>query len=173
MVRLAGPQLRSLSCTASAQTEPNGITMPHLATLTALTKLELACVLGPPQPAELHSLRQLRLLELRLVNCGRLASSLIVPGALSTLRKLHLEDFMMCLLELAEIAAERGAQCVAPEVHEFGRVLLALPDLVEVSGHCGLFVLKILEGCRGWRCLTKEVPGLPVAIRGTVWRKFS
>ncbi len=172
LLRLAGPQLQSLSYTAWIQRVSKHKILPHLATLTALTKLELAHLLETPQPAELHSLRQLRLLELRIIDCNRLEESLIVPGALPTLRKLHVEEWMQDRFKLAKIMAEVGDYNVASEAPGFGRALLALPDLVEVSGHCPLSVFKILEDKREWKCVSRESRGPRVGEK-KVWRKVS
>ncbi len=166
LLHLAGPQLQSLSYAASISEKSNSIIMPHVARLTALTKLELAHIHGVPQPANLHSLRQLGLLELRIMYCDKMAEALVVPGALPALQILHLEGRVT---PMYKSLARSGILKDTPEFHEFGKALLALPDLVEVSGYGRLFVSKILEGCKEWKFVSREMR-LPFD-RNTVWRR--
>lgn len=96
----------------------------RLGTLTALTRLELVGFAGEPESAATH-IHALPLRELVLVKCLTLVLGIFVPGALMSLRNLHLV----------------GGRCRTPpaRLQSCAEVVLSLPHLMQVSGCHALF----------------------------------
>ena len=118
-----------------------------LASLTGLTRLELVDSRAIPL-RDIELLRQLQLQELVLINSTAIALKLLVPGALSWLKKLHMED-SGCTSN-----ARAGRECMTAEqlqnLAATRHAIFQLPELHQLSGMCNLFVAGMRQGKIKW-----------------------
>ena len=150
LLNLAHKDLRSLSLQDHRYALWSSRSLPKLASLTGLTRLELIAA-GTGDVEEVFLLRDLQLQELVLINCPGLEWKLFVPGALSRLRKLHIEDGGCIAI---------GSGCRArnhlmfeeerDQLKAAGKVVFQLDELSQISGLCNLFVAGMRRGLRKW-----------------------
>lgn len=123
---------------------------PDTSRLTGLTRLELTGQNFADNMAPIvTNLRKLRLRELVLLNCTQIEQKqLFVPGALTTLTALHIED-SSCSSYTAESLqpVPAGEQKMLREV---GAAVFKLPQLSQISGWCDLFAIGMQQGLRAW-----------------------
>lgn len=131
LINLAGPDLLSLSSSRWRGAPDTEV----FSKLTKLTRLELKDYVWAS--FNLGWLRDLAVEELILINCPELSSQIFCPGALTALRKLHLE-------EAAEDLPSKSAQTYRAQQ------LAALPRLRQVSGNGILFTDEMLSAFAGW-----------------------
>ena len=121
--------------------------------------MELILRPKPTPQDSLQSLRQLQLRELTLLDCGGLELELFTPGALTSLRNLHVEDSACRLNRSGRVKELLDQAQVSPSVQArvqrargVGEIVLQLPELHQVSGLCDLFMLGMRSGLRlgGW-----------------------
>ena len=98
----------------------------QISTLTALTRLELVEYTGVTRHAA--HLRSLPLRELILVDCHKLVLDIFVPGALTSLEKLHLVGMQRNVMRDSLL-----------ELQDCAEAVLSLPHLVQLSGSNALF----------------------------------
>ena len=125
---------------------------PELARLVELTRLELVQQdqISYSQAA-LIALRGLRLQELVLLNCHEMELKLLlsVPGALTTLRKLHIED--PAALSYQPETCEPLPCGKQKDLKSVGAAIFGLPELQQLSGWCDLFAIGMRHGLRRWK----------------------
>ena len=90
MLSLAGPNVKELRLRSSMITTREEVDISRFATLTGLTKLSLSSV---SSSTDAKPLQKLGLRELSLDYCPDIAEALIVPGALTALQTLRLDEF--------------------------------------------------------------------------------
>ena len=171
VIHVAGPHLQSLSYISLVPEGNQDAVIRHIATLTSLTSLHLEQVsTSDTISIEYTKLQKMRLQELTLCYCYRMAEALIVPGALLTLRKLHLEEILGHLSSFAGAMEAPNNKYLLEDAHQIAESLLSLPDLVELSGISKLFMLKLLEGWKKWQLVSGHDIRF-CGIRAEVWRK--
>lgn len=124
--------------------------LPHLSQLTGLTRLELEELL--PQHY-LEPLRGLALQELVLINCEETELKLFdhkreMP--MPTLRKLHIEDTKIHG-DLAEVFGTIAMTRKWKRLERIGRPMFQMPELIQVSGWCNLFLIGMRQGLEAWQ----------------------
>ena len=124
------------------------IGIPHIASLAALTRLQLE-IWSSVRSADISILQKLVILELSIIEYREsIIGALMVPGALSALQKLYFEDRNA---ELEEF--DSGLEKVREEVGSLKSIVFSLPSLLEVSGYSRLFLLEVPESWKIWlRC---------------------
>lgn len=155
--------LQSLTLSAGTELQLSSQSMSVIASLTGLTRLELASY------SALHHvelLQQLQLSELVMKYCQNWESTLLVPGALTNLRRLHVEDFLS--LKYCSNYNEQSEALDAAQQLETWSKLLQLPNLQELSGCCTLFEAGLVESSRSWR--SRSCPELPFEVTNVMWR---
>ena len=158
-IYLAGPCLQALDFKQNGHEEcysDNAIVVPYISTLQALTALSLSDV-SAPSLVDFRPLRELSLLELTLERCYGMAKALMVPEALPSLQKLHLDDQ----------ALRNSSQSLSESDLQFARAVLSHPSLMELSGDCSLFK-KVPEKWREWK---RDTSVLVFCQEDEVWRK--
>ena len=146
---LADKSLRSLSLQEDAQYRHNPRVFPRLAILTGVTRLELL-ERNDDADNSIQILRRLQLQELVLIDCRGMAQRLFVPGALTTIKRLHIERSHVISEEhMIEGQADRRQQ-VRQGLEAVGDVIFSLPNLYQVSGTCTLFLIGMRQGLKSW-----------------------
>lgn len=146
LLNLADESLRSLSLHEDGVYRHNPLLLPRIAGLTGLTRLELSQREGDAVDS-IQMLRGLQLQELVLIECSGIEQRLFIPGALTTLRRLHIEESDFISEEsMMEILPENTRQ----ELRAAGDSILQLPHLYQVSGMCTLYQMSMQEGLRSW-----------------------
>ena len=143
---LAGPDLQRL------RYGDNALDAQHFATLRALTYLGLdnvhTCI-----PAGARPTPSSQLLEVSLKQSDCMTEALLLPGTLSVLRKVDLDervpyrlDSYGYIVDEEEVISEaRGSK-----THELHSAVFSHPSLTEVSGKCRLFLLGIPDKWVRW-----------------------
>lgn len=136
MCQIAPSGLQSISCGLKPIVQNNWVLMAFvlrdIGSLRALTRLELRGL----RPADTQSVPQIRALplqELVLLGCNNLELQLIVPGRLTSLRRLHIEEPRYCQKRAIE------QRHVKDNLTACARNLLSLPQLSQLSGSSALF----------------------------------
>ena len=172
-IHLAGPDLLSLEIMPDEGEENQEMpirTVSAIAKLSALTRLELN---GYNLTTRLSALQHLKLQELNLHSSPGAAEAILLPGAMTTLQKLHIlegrdaADVEEYKNDLANTESE-GHQS-AQKLHQLGQVLFSLPSLVQVSGSCPLFSCAMAEGLKEWS-LWKQKQSM--FEKNWVWKKL-
>lgn len=120
-------------------------TLPQLANTSGLTRLELirldVCNF-------VTRVRGLPLRELILISCHATELQLFVPGAFTSLQKLHIEEGA-CedVMQEDEDSATGNEEL---QLKDVGAMILDLPELRQVSGWCELYERGMREGLRSW-----------------------
>ena len=146
-LNLADKSLQSLSLKENQDSVNRARSLQKLASLTALTRMELEAQLVD-QEEEIAALRNLQLQELALLNCAGLELRLLVPGALTRLRKLHIEEKKLLLGNYTRnplLCDEEREQLKAT-----GEVVFQLKGLSQISGLCNLFAIGMRQGLKEW-----------------------
>ncbi len=152
---LAGPSLQELSFQHNLRISKDELDRPYLATLTALTRVELQEV-DLQYSKDVAPLRDLGLLELKLKDCHELAEALIVPGAFTALRKLHLE--------------RTGSLQALPTAFQLRSTVFTLPSLSQIVER-EYFTFPIpSEELRGWS-LDETYPHAGIASSIHTWNR--
>ena len=146
-------------------------TVKAVARLSALTRLKLVAYFCTTR---LTALQRLNLRELYLYRCPGAAEALLLPGAMTTLQRLHiLDDGTPWLLnpeifqkELTDAESEGHKE--VQKLYQMGQVLFSLPSLVQVSGTCPLFTCAMAEGLKDWS-VWKHGEGI---FQEGVWKKL-
>ena len=146
LLALADENLQSLSLQEDEANIYISSPLPRLDILTRLTRLELLERDGDADNS--IEIRGLQLQELVLIDCKCLAQELFVPGALTTLRKLH--------IEISHFISDESMMKNLPdsrrqELKAVGEITLGLPHLYQVSGACTLFLVGMRQGLKSWR----------------------
>ena len=139
----AGDSLENLECKLATENDQQfRSALKKVGTFTALTRLELPDFRSAG--AEFAAVRRLPLQELVLLYCQNLEVELILPGALLSLRKLHIEDYDTRKQEISEHPGmmERLGVC--------SRTLLSLPHLYQLSGSGVLFCAAMKDVLQTW-----------------------
>lgn len=119
--------------------------LAKLARLSCLTRLELRDVYARDS---MTRLRGLPLQELVLIDCPGAEEKLFVPAALTTLRRLHIEE-RHCDGTLYE--DEKGSSLAEErQLQNLGDIVLQLPELMQVSGFSNLLAIGLRAGLRSW-----------------------
>ena len=159
-LRLASDQLESLSIKDDSDLNLGwDARLPELLRLTGLTRLVL--IQWDYDEMSLHSvevLRQLHLQELVLLDCHQLELDIFIPGALTSLRKLHIEETTSIFINGEEegqlyIDNRQDEPVVQSNVQiskEVAEAVFSLPELFQLSGLCNLFAMGMKEGLRNW-----------------------
>ena len=168
---LAGPQLWSLNCLAMLSVGQGPQCLPDLGSLTELTRLELTEFHYPANWPPLQNARLLRLIELVLVSCPHVPEALFVPGALSSLQRLHIEDDYNNYDQIsdyyddppdseADDPIDSGSEETEPELlmtqrhqklQRIGETVLSLKSLYQVSGRAYLLLFGMAESLVKWQ----------------------
>ena len=143
--------------------------LDRLASLTALTRLELNTGMLSCTEEEIEAVKNLQLRELVLVNCAGIELKLFVPGALSRLRKLHIED-RKCIAIGSGYRARNELMLdkERDKLTATGGIVFQLRELCQISGLCNLFVLGMRRGLRKWD--VAALPERPMVSRQTSHR---
>ena len=136
--------------------------------LTALTRLEMR-YFRPIDYINITLIQALPVQELVFLECRGLEVQLIVPGAFSSLRKLHIEESRY------GHSNHTGKQLTA-----CGSALLSLPHLSQLSGSCALFESGLKDELKGWRVsaykrglmTSKNLPKDWIANELKMWSRF-
>ena len=99
----------------------------------------------------------MELRELVLLNCKQieLKPQLSVPGALTSLTALHIED-ATCSSYRAESLQPVPAS-KREELKKVGDAIFRLPQLQQLSGWCDLFAIGMKQGLKSWeKCALPE-----------------
>ena len=122
--------------------QPNEIL--KIAGLTSLTKLELN---KWQDWFDLEPLQVLPLEELVMIDCNNLEIDLFEHGALTALRKLHIEDSCWKFKTDLDGFVVHGqyTEAFTQQLQQVGEIIMALPHLQQVSGACSLYKLGIME----------------------------
>ena len=171
-IQLAGPELLSLKIMPDKGMQYQEMrlgTVAAIAKLSALTRLELT---GYKCTARLTALQRLKLQELSLDSSPGAAEAILLPGAMTTLQKLHLSEGFGEIFDqaafqndLADTDSEGHQR--AQQLHQLGQVLFGLPSLVEVSGSCCLFTCAMAEGLKDWSVWQQKY----IVFDECVWKK--
>ena len=171
-VDLADDSLPSISL---KEQEPDTFeSVAKLTRLTSLTRIEMRDMWAGDS---LTSLRGLPLQELVLLDCPGVTYKLFAPAALTTLRRLHVED-VYC----DEVMFEEKPGCsraFRQQLQKLGDTVLQLPALMQVSGRSNLLARGMKQGLEMWedseftggtmvslRCFHRVSPG-----QMKIWRK--
>ena len=154
LLPLASQELLSLSC-KNLDEEDNDVELdvPAIAKLTALTRLEL--IDYQAHNPDLKLLQNLRLEELILVDCPLIVGVLLVPGALTSLQKLHISDRRAAYISLARYQANlenpvSEGYLPAHQLRRLGATVLGMPSLFQLSGRGTLFDVAMAEELKSW-----------------------
>ena len=136
MCQIAPSGLQSISCglkpTVQDYRDFMAFALRDIGSLRALTRLELRDF-RPADPRSVPQIRALPLQELVLLGCNNLELQLIVPGRLTSLRRLHIEEPRYCQKRAIE------QRHVKDNLTACARNLLSLPQLSQLSGSSALF----------------------------------
>ena len=147
LLGLAGPKLMELMFDPknSPRLDIKKESAEHIGQLTTVTRLELLNFTPfGRHPAYFESVRALQLQELVLLYCQGLEINIFTPGALTSLRRLHIRESKRSHND----AAQRPE--LIPCLDECATVLLALPHLEQVSGSCPLFSSSMRDVLATW-----------------------
>ena len=139
--------------------------MAAIANVTALTRLELASFTVLQSVEQLQSLG---LSDLVLKYCKNWERALFVPGALMSLRRLHVEDTLSLKYRHSWEGEPEASAFSQGEWLDTWRTLLQLPELCELSGCCKLFEVGLRESSRSWQ--DRRHPELPFQITDVAWK---
>ena len=139
--------LQSLSLNGDFRRKPQFL--QKLASLTGLTRLELKAELADNEE-EIAALRNLRLQELALIESAGLEMKLFVPGALTRLRKLHIEDRNSLLFDMYPYMRHKLGDREQEQLKRTGDIVLELDGLTQISGRCNVFVVGMRQGLEEW-----------------------
>ena len=149
LLNLASEDLQSLSLYECSLCSVGDLPSPQrLASLTALTRLELLWFWK--EEPKLAALRSLLLQELVLINCPGIEQKLFTPGALTALRKLHIENGQCIALGKFRVSNDPLLDEERDELEATGKVVFQLDELSQISGLCNLFVAGMRQGLREW-----------------------
>ena len=158
---LAAENLQSLSLDLSRP-----CCSPRIAELTRLTELTRLELLDDDNwraaPPCFKPLRDLPLQELVILGFSGPEKVLFVPGALSTLRRLHIEDASCLKKSQGDGQLELDDECALERAAE---QIFQLPELYQVSGKCDLFEFAMKQGLKTWREADCQ-KGLMVTYKG-------
>lgn len=132
---LAGTNLQSLHYWPTQQSGE----LAWISKLTALTCLSLGYI-TPRKAEDVHPLRDLSLLELKLDCCDGVPEALFVPGALTSLQDFHFLESV----------------CHAPESDLVKSFILSHPSLRRLSGQACIF--SDIAQSPSWRTGSCEPP---------------
>ena len=149
LLRLAYEDLQSLSLQKNHSFRPDPPCLQKVASLTKLTRLELKG-LSKSSDEEIAALRNLQLQELVLLNCADLDLKLFVPGALTTLRKLHIENVNIVPIGSHHMMNEILLDEERDKLKAVGEIVFQLGELSQISGWCNLFKVGMRQGLREW-----------------------
>ena len=135
----ASNRLQNLECSLMMTADENKLSrsVRKIGSYKALTRLELSRF-RPNGGADFAAMRTLPLQELVLIHCHNLEVQLMMPGALLSLRKLHIEESDKRRRKLSRQSEimEKLAAC--------SRQLLSLPHLHQLSGS-GLLLKVVMK----------------------------
>ena len=157
--------LQSLTLSAGAELQLTATSMAAIASVTALTRLELASFTALESVEQLHSLG---LAELVLKYCKNWERALFVPGALMSLRRLHVEDSLSLKYRHSWEGEPEASALSHRDWLDTWSILLRLPQLCELSGCCKLFEVGLRESSRSWR--DRMRPELPFQVADVAWK---
>ena len=155
LLDLAHEDLPSLSLRDYQGSIYDSQSLRKLASLTELTRLELKA-LTTDNEEEVGALRYLQLQELVLINCPDLEWRLFVPGALTRLRKLHIENEDCIAIGNYRMRNSLLLDKKREQLKAAGEIVFQLGELSQISGLCNLFVAGMRQGLGEW-----DVAALP------------
>ena len=139
--------LESLSLAESLKDMVSHPSLPNLARLTDLTRLELTDWAAGEDDSVI-ALRGLGLQELVLLDCTDLELELFEPHALQKLEKMHIEDSK----RTNESDLDRQyVQDYERELEDSATAVFRLPSLHQLSGMCALFETSMSQGLKSWK----------------------
>lgn len=141
---LADENLQSLSFKEHHKYIGISSALPRLANFSCLTRLELFESKDVAEDS-VQILRSLQLQELVLIDCRGLEQKLFVPGALTTLRRLHIEE-KNCDIACASLLLDTRYY----ELGAVGDIIWEIAGLEQVSGMCEVFVVGMMRGLSNW-----------------------
>lgn len=152
LIDLAGPSLEVLDYEPQCDSIPqfDVLDMARVAALGALTSLKLTHY---ELAHNLDLLQVSGLVELVLIHCRRSEQDLFAPGALTRLRRLHIEEDCSILAEREAGLEACDPDCLwmAQRLRSIGKIVLGLSNLSCVSGGGELIKIGMKEGLQAWR----------------------
>ena len=158
--------LKSLTLSAATKYRLSAQSIAAIAGLTALTRLELVSYGAPENAEQLHGLA---VSELVLKYCQDWEAALFVPGSLTALRRLHIEDALSLKYRYCWEGELNLAELISEGWLKIWDVLLKLPQLSKLSGCCKLFEAGLAESSRSWQ--DRACPELPFEVTDVVWKR--